>query len=280
MTKNADRSALSWEVRWRYSLLKEFYFYFRKCSNWSAVIGARRRNTPLHEFVVRSGQVITFQGPPPFIIFRDIWDQNVYLPAESEMSIPPEDVHAIVDIGAHIGLFSLFASWCFPHATIYAYEPAPANFQVLAENVRRNPAARIKAFPLAVTRERAEAVLHLMQETGCHSLLASADSFNHVPVQTVDLETVIANSGNSRIDFLKMDCEGAEYEILQDKSQLLSDRVRHLAMEYHETDDHKVAELESLLKAADFDWQLYPQPEWRTGILIAQNRKLENGVRS
>jgi FkbM family methyltransferase len=256
---------------WRYNLLRESWFYFRCCQNWRQVLDARRTGAPFNQFRIRNGPVIAFEGKPPFIIFRDIWDKRVYLHGFSPHFGPPTTV---VDVGANIGIFSLFAAWYWRQADVLAYEPAPKNYQCLAANVARSNASRIKTFPLAVGHARTTQVLYLKPEAGWHSLIPDERSISQVLVETIDLSAVVDTCEEQRIDFLKIDCEGAEYQIVQGNEALLERHVTHLAMEYHEFDDHRVGELEGVLNNAGFVIQLFPLPGWKTGMLIAHNKSL------
>src|SRR5258708_1665493 len=85
MLEQVKPGGIAWQMKWRYSQLKEFSFYFRKCSNWYDVIKSRRTSSHLSDFVLRSGQVISFEGAPPFNMFREIWDRQVYLSVGTKM---------------------------------------------------------------------------------------------------------------------------------------------------------------------------------------------------
>jgi hypothetical protein len=71
---------------------------------------------------------------------------------------------------------------------------------------------------------------------------------------------------------LKLDCEGAEYEILDGRELLLREGVHQIAMEYHEIGGHRVQELTALLARAGFQCEIAPAPEWHTGMLYAVNQ--------
>ena len=72
--------------------------------------------------------------PRQFFQINDVWIRNSYTPFDD--SIKQGDV--IVDIGAHIGSFSIFAATKFRDTIVYAYEPAPENFKLLKENIKLN----------------------------------------------------------------------------------------------------------------------------------------------
>src|SRR6266446_785467 len=77
-------------------------------------------------------------------IFNDIWLRKLYCP---ESTLRPDDI--VIDIGAHIGIFSLFAASCA--ARVFSFEPFPENFSLLKENIARNNfQGRVLPSPLAV----------------------------------------------------------------------------------------------------------------------------------
>ena len=257
---------------WRISLLAECCFYYTICRNWQAVVRARVRKAPLDHFALRAGPLIQFRGSAPLQILGEIWRKHVYDPPQLQWKRPPQ---VIVDIGANIGIFSLYAATRWPQARIWAYEPAPENFFWLNRNVHQAPAGQIQALPLAVAAERGLAPFYLKQESGWHSFYRRQDeNAAAIEVETVTLPDVLAQTGAARIGFLKMDCEGAEYQILSDRGDWLGQSVETLTLEYHEVGDNRVRRLTSLLEKAGFQCTSFAESRWKTGMLYARNLML------
>jgi FkbM family methyltransferase len=138
-----------------------------------------------------------------------------------------------VDIGANIGAFTLDAATRYPAATVHAYEPDPETGAVLRQNVDANGlASRVRIWNQAVAGE--SGTLRLWRGDG--SVVASA----HLPagirgescdVPAVTLQQVLART-SGRIGVLKMDCEGAEAEILESAGPAL-DAVQFVVAEFH-----------------------------------------------
>jgi FkbM family methyltransferase len=251
---------------WRYSLAQECWFYFRTCRNWRAILDARLHSLPLTRFEMRNGVVIEFKGVPPWNIFQEIWRYRVYDRNYPKTAPTPL---TIVDIGANIGFFALYAAKCWPGADVMAYEPAPDNQGWLKNNIERSGATRVKVCPYAVADTTGRKTLHLKQESGWHSFWDDGSQ------RTADVETLtldaICESAAGRIDLLKMDCEGGEYQALRDKEALLASSVRYIAMEYHERKGEGVDELLEILTRAGFRCDIRPQPQWNTGMLYGHN---------
>lgn len=151
-------------------------------------------------------------------------------------------VERIVDIGGHSGFFSLHAKMLYPAASVHAYEPNPTMASYIE---RQAQVCGFQWFPEAVS-----------DKSGTVAISSHPDSVN---ARTVDapggtipmiaLSTVLARIGGS-IDFLKMDCEGAEWSIFKDKASLAT--VRRLGMEYHLFEGHTLAELTETVMGLGF----------------------------
>ncbi len=255
---------------WRVSFLQECWFYFRVCRNWRAVIQARRRNTALNEFVLKRGGRIHFTGAPPFQIFQEIWRYRQYTPSFFHGSAP----RTVVDIGANIGIFSLYARQRWQDARVVAFEPAPENFALLQENVRSCSGRAIEIRRAAITEGKGTTSFYLKREAGWHSIFSEPDS-QKITVETLGLAELMQEHALDTIDFLKLDCEGAEYSILVGNEQLLRDKIRWLAIEYHEVGGHRVQEIQDTLAGAAFVFETHPQPGWQTGMLYAVNSAMK-----
>lgn len=253
---------------WRVSLARECWFYLRTCLNWREVIAGRLNRKPFQQFKLRAGMVIAFSGAPPWQIFEEIWWHDIYVRNYPHERGAPK---IVVDVGANIGVFSLLAAHRWPEAQIFAYEPAPDNFAWLDRNLRTCRARRITCYPLAVAGTPGNSRFYLKAESGWHSLYQDGAE-SSITVQAVTLETVLACTGARRIDFLKLDCEGAEYEILSERQALLSESVGFVAMEYHKVGGHTVQELKGTFEGSGFGVEVLPEPRWGTGMLYGTNR--------
>jgi FkbM family methyltransferase len=176
--------------------------------------------------------------------------------AGGEYSFPdltPVPGDRVIDIGANIGVYALWAAR--KGAVVMAYEPAPLTFRHLVANTRRRPsvtpvnAAIVGAVP---PDEKIRLYLHhqwstrntlLGREIGSGEPLAS-----YVDVAAIGIDAVL----DVGCDVLKIDCEGAEYEILAGASDSALRRVRRLVVEFHRTAGDPQVLLDRLA-AAGFD---------------------------
>jgi len=134
----------------------------------------------------------------------------------------------VVDVGAHVGLFSLVAS-TFAKEVI-SIEPHPLNFKLLEINKIINNAENIIPLNKALWSEKTNLELHEGAHTGSHSILQNYPSKKYL-VQSMTLEEIIDEFG--RIDLLKMDIEGSEFEIFRKLDANILREIKHLCMEIH-----------------------------------------------
>jgi FkbM family methyltransferase len=148
-----------------------------------------------------------------------VWEPNVS--AVFSRRLARGDV--CVDIGAHIGYFTLLASRRVgPQGHVYAFEPSPTNFRALRSNVERNDAANVTALQVAVgpTPQRALLVEGPGTNTGRATLspVLVARASAGRPEATVEVRPVTADLPAvdlERIRVVKIDVEGYELEVLK-----------------------------------------------------------------
>ncbi len=143
-----------------------------------------------------------------------------------------ENPSTIIDIGANIGIFTVRVARRWTNAQIYCYEPEPDNFNLLKKNVALNSIKNVIPFQCGVTKEDSPHVLYLDKKNrGMHSIYTTTNPPNYVNIDCVCLKTIFNENCISVCDILKLDCEGAEYEILESIDQDLSTRIKCIVAE-------------------------------------------------
>jgi FkbM family methyltransferase len=164
----------------------------------------------------------------------------------------------IVDCGSNIGFSVLFFKLLYPGATLTAFEPASQSFEMLRRNVDANELANVDLRRAAVGST--DGTIEFYEDAAPGSLTASVDpkraTARPMPVDRVRLSRFI----DGEIDFLKIDVEGAEVDVLEDLagSGALS-RVDQMAIEYHHHVDPSADRLGSFLaqiEAQGFGYQI------------------------
>ncbi len=169
----------------------------------------------------------------------------------------------IIDCGANIGVGCLFFKKTYPNAKIYAIEPNKDIAKYLYTNIKVNEANNVKIIESAAWIDTNG--INLSQETNDSSSIYGET--NVVNVTSIRLRDLI-NSFDF-VDFLKIDIEGAEYEVLKDCIDVLH-KVENIFLEYHSFRKmpQKLDEILNILSSANYRYYLQtmnsiPQPLYR-----------------
>ncbi|MGA8365704.1 MAG: FkbM family methyltransferase [Candidatus Acidiferrales bacterium] len=136
-----------------------------------------------------------------------------------------------LDIGAHHGYYSLlFSKKAGPEGKVVAFEPSPRERGRLALHLRINRCKNVAVETCALGEAEGTEQLYLADpsESGCNSLRKPAVSSRTelVSVRTKCLDRVLQERGIERVDFIKLDVEGAELSVLKGATELLHRRPR------------------------------------------------------
>jgi len=153
----------------------------------------------------------------------------------------------ILDIGAHIGCFSVYCSILNPVVPVVAFEPESKNFLLLKEHLKINRAKNVRPKNLAVAGSDGVGKLFISDDSHNHSLIAGGNG-DVMPVNITTLDRAL--SSFEECDLVKMDCEGAEVEIFNNVSTSALVKVQNFYIEYHMKD--KVAEMVKILQSNGF----------------------------
>ncbi|MFN8472907.1 MAG: FkbM family methyltransferase [Anaerolineae bacterium] len=142
----------------------------------------------------------------------------------------------VADIGAQIGYMTLLmASRVGPAGRVLAFEPMPANFAVLEENVRLNGYKTVQAERLAVADQSGATLLHRLDDralSATSSIVAEDDGADGIEVATVSMDDYLA-AHPGELRFAKIDVEGAEDLVLAGMTQTLARCRPLLLVEVH-----------------------------------------------
>ena len=172
--------------------------------------------------------------------------ENLYRDQYRLKKIARDDM-VVVDIGAHIGIFAVVCASLCPDSRIYAYEPERANFALLEENAQLNAGQRIFPLNKAVAGERDTLKLFVSdRNSGAHTTLGTVGDYQEVAC--VSLGDVMADLPEKRVDLLKLDCEGREYDILTKLDDDDLGRIDRILMETHHTENTRDHDWDGLCK--------------------------------
>lgn len=165
-------------------------------------------------------------GLTPFHLYEDIFVNHVYH-FEAQRPDP-----FILDCGSNIGMSVLYFKHCYPRARVVAFEPDPTIFEYLRENVAENRLADVQLVQAALASKPGRITLNSDGEVASHidayKPEGSTQNWTQVEVPCVRLRDYLAEP----VDFMKVNIEGAEWEVLADCEGLLH-HVREMNVEYH-----------------------------------------------
>ena len=137
----------------------------------------------------------------------------------------------IIDIGGHIGLFALDVTKNCKKGKIFCYEPVQKNYQLLKDNIKINKISNVHHFNLAVSNEQNKIKIFLNEDDAGHSIIQSQTKFE--TIDSISLKNIIDIHNIRKCNFLKIDCEGAEFKILEYLPDENFDKIEKIVIEYH-----------------------------------------------
>lgn len=188
-------------------------------------------------------------GPSFYHSFREIFVERIYA-FDAESSSP-----RIVDGGSNVGLSILFFKELFPEARIIGFEPSPKVFEVLQQNLSTFGFDDVELVQKAIWTEDTELQFHQDGADAGH-ITDGNQKEETISVRACSLRPQLQD----RVDFLKLDIEGAEVDVLSNCASDLTN-VKNLFVEYHSFADQpqRLNELTGVLSGAGFRYQIHTQ---------------------
>ena len=148
---------------------------------------------------------------------------KVYEPFQTELimnEIKKGDI--VLDIGANIGYYTLlFAKLVGNNGKVFAFEPDPKNFDLLKRNVELNNYKNVVLVQKAVSDKNGKIKLYLSKNNKAHhSVFNQLGSDQFIEIDAIKLDDYFKDSNN--IDFIKIDVEGAEYDVFNGMQKTLN----------------------------------------------------------
>jgi FkbM family methyltransferase len=172
----------------------------------------------------------------------------------------------VLDVGGNLGMFVLWAAPQVPQGRVVSIEPTPRAHSCLTLNIEKNCLANVTALRAAVGRDGGsmdmitfpglEALSHAVniRATVTARLLAKWPRWSErVTVPEISLGRIMDEQQLATVNYLKLDCEGAEFEIIRTTGAAYWQRIERIAIEYHDAGrDRTHVELLSILKSHGF----------------------------
>ena len=195
--------------------VKVLYFY------------VRRKNPPGREVVLRDRLIIRLSDDNSDIVtVFSIFCRRDY------GKITPGIY--VVDIGANIGVFALYAAWQGAKV-VEAYEPAEGSFDILQKNIENNGFGKIiHPHKAAVVGESSPPTVRFPRRSNVFNAIGanSENGSDDCVVPTITLAEIVSNIAESNM--FKLDCEGGEYDIILNSEDSVFESIEEIRLEYHQ----------------------------------------------
>lgn len=179
-----------------------------------------------------------------------------------KVGTPLQPNWTVVDVGAALGDYAVWAGRQLTRGRVIAVEPFPPSIELLKQNLRINLVNNCTVVEAAVAGQNGRTALHLVTgEAVQHSTAAGQMVSGDVDVTTLTLHDLFAQNRVIYCDLLKLDCEGAEYDILFNADPATLSRITRICMEIHDgMTAHNHGEMQQFLESHGYATRLTPNP--------------------
>ena len=160
----------------------------------------------------------------------------------------PKQEEIVVDVGAHLGMYSLEVAKQVQK--VIAIEANNEIFELLKKNIQKNELSNILPINIAVFDSVGSRFLNVFgDKTGMGSIvLDSEDNTKKIQVKTDTLDNILKEIKIQKIDWIKIDVEGAEIEVLKGAKKTISSNKDHLKLIIETHNDKNKIKVEEMLK--------------------------------
>jgi FkbM family methyltransferase len=188
-----------------------------------------------NEKILVTTKTVDYGGNTSFVANNEIWEKqslNYFYNL-----IDKNNKVNIVDIGASVGLYSLYAKY-LPNSQFYSYEPYKFTYDLLNDNIKLNNITNVETYNIGLSDKKGKTILNVcLSGDGANTMGANPLRFNNphpIEVETDTLDNIFYNN-NIKVDFIKIDTEGWEYNILKGGEKTIKKYKPIIQLEYNET---------------------------------------------
>jgi len=174
-------------------------------------------------------------------------------------------VKSVIDVGAHVGIFSLYASRHFRQAVIFAVEPSPENYELLLQNLSANRSKNITPLRAAISDNDGVASFW-MSNSSLGGSTVNASNGEPLEVQCYRLDTLLPKFGPGAGLLLKIDVESAEVRALRGATETLN-RSETVIIEVDKSNQESVI---TLLSRSGFQMRVIDEDSKRSYLFCSR----------
>jgi FkbM family methyltransferase len=216
-------------------------------------------------FRLREGGAFYVKEFMSLYIYREVFVDKYYDYPKLSVTDP-----VILDVGANTGFFAIRMKQLYPSSTVYCFEPFSSNFKQLSSNIEMSNFKGVHVLPFGVGGfSRKERLYIHKSNIGGHSIFqAEANNSQYVEIQLFSLKEIFKSQNINRCNFLKMDCEGAEGEIIKSLDSELASSIEKIIFEPTPT-AYNLEEMKDHLRSLGFSI------EDQRGLCVAINSNFQ-----
>ncbi len=146
----------------------------------------------------------------------------------------------IIDIGANTGVATIILAKQNPESIVYAFEPFPSCIDLIKKNIDANGLTNVVLIEKGVTHKTGKETIYINDGvSGANTLYCDESGFSKecsyrkMEIETIDFNEFIDSYKIDEIEVLKIDCEGAEYDILYNNTLLKNGGIKNIVGEFH-----------------------------------------------
>ena len=245
-----------------------------KLKNWTCPIFHYfnlKNNECVAEF--RNGIKCIIRNRSDTVVFLENFFLDSYDRVEGFM-IKENDT--VIDIGAHIGYFTIYAAKKAKKGKVISFEPSKESFKVLKNNLKINNIQNVNIENIGVRNETGNSILYVDRDNEIgNSMFSNDKNLIKENVQVTSITEIIKKYNIKSIDLLKLDCEGAEYEIILKLPINILNKIKRISMEVHKIDNFDIKDIEKFLLENNFQVKteyLLGQSDTSWPMLYAKNQ--------
>lgn len=205
--------------------------------------------------------------------FRENFLDNIYFRYIPEELYANKSNPVVIDIGANVGFFSLAAFSKLPKAKIYSFEPHPYCFEVLSNYKNDFKHLDWNIFNNAVSSEEGTISLNTNTISGfttVASVFNNETKSEEFSAKSIKLDAFLSKEEITNVDFIKIDCEGAEYAIIYSLPEEVFEKINSLCIETHKGEgaDQNINFLNDYMKKIGYTTKMLDEKDY-TGYIWA-----------
>lgn len=251
---------------------------FKNISNWQEYVFNKGQRKKRSLNFITQPYPIKFEVPDSlYQVFKEIFMEDFY-EADKLAGLPENPL--VIDIGANAGFFNVMMFSKIKTARVFAYEPLPSNIKLFKKTIEQNNLMKnIQLEQMAVTGTCKECIELFTEDTDDNTVVSSVFSgFNKlnqksilVPAQS--LTSIIEQNNFQKIDLLKLDCEGSEYDIIYNTDASTLKKIDMIVIEVHEIDEERnnLKSLDAYLLSLGYKTRFMPVHEGSYYMEVLKN---------